>query len=188
LLPEPKVKRLLSHEHFSVDGTLLNAWASMTSLPRLAEIVHSLSHYCCFPLYPNAPGRGTQHAFLEREMIQHVVHSGWLVGKLKRPETPKAPKDWPAIRYVRVQKRIIVWTGKRSGPTGCCASCGDSKSITRDAQPSNQEPRLGTGRSFFLPERPHYNLERRSNGGRVNDARRSEMTRSDEQTARREKA
>jgi transposase len=31
LLAEPKVKRLLSHEHFSVDGTLLDAWASMKS-------------------------------------------------------------------------------------------------------------------------------------------------------------
>jgi transposase len=31
LLTEPRVKRLLSHEHFSVDGTLLDAWASMKS-------------------------------------------------------------------------------------------------------------------------------------------------------------
>lgn len=31
LLTEPKVKRLLSHEHFSVDGTLLKAWASLKS-------------------------------------------------------------------------------------------------------------------------------------------------------------
>jgi transposase len=31
LLAEPKVKRLLSHEHFSVDSTLLKAWASMKS-------------------------------------------------------------------------------------------------------------------------------------------------------------
>src|SRR5215467_15328045 len=31
LLTEPKVNRLLSHEHFSVDGTLLKAWASMKS-------------------------------------------------------------------------------------------------------------------------------------------------------------
>jgi transposase len=31
LLAEPKVKRLLSHQHFSVDGTLLQAWASMKS-------------------------------------------------------------------------------------------------------------------------------------------------------------
>lgn len=31
LVMEPKIKRLLSHEHFSVDGTLLRAWASMKS-------------------------------------------------------------------------------------------------------------------------------------------------------------
>lgn len=31
LLSEPRVKRLLSNEHFSVDGTLIDAWASMKS-------------------------------------------------------------------------------------------------------------------------------------------------------------
>src|SRR5208337_5017173 len=31
LLSDLQVKRLLSHEHFSVDGTLLKAWASMKS-------------------------------------------------------------------------------------------------------------------------------------------------------------
>ena len=34
LLDDPKVKRLLSHEHFTVDGTLLKAWASMKSFRR----------------------------------------------------------------------------------------------------------------------------------------------------------
>src|SRR3954469_13811296 len=31
LLAQPRVKRLLSTEHFSVDGTLIQAWASMKS-------------------------------------------------------------------------------------------------------------------------------------------------------------
>jgi len=31
---DPKVKTLLSDEHFSVDGTLIEAWASMKSLRR----------------------------------------------------------------------------------------------------------------------------------------------------------
>jgi len=31
VLAQPKVKRLLSSEHFSVDGTLIEAWASMKS-------------------------------------------------------------------------------------------------------------------------------------------------------------
>ena len=111
LLAEPKVKPLLSHEHFSIDGTLLNAWASMTSLPRLARDRAQPVALLLLPALSFAPGHGAQHAFLEREMIQHVVYSGCLVGKLKRPETPKAPKapkDWPAIRYARVQKRIIA--------------------------------------------------------------------------------
>ena len=31
MLAQPQVKRLLSSEHFSVDGTLIEAWASMKS-------------------------------------------------------------------------------------------------------------------------------------------------------------
>jgi transposase len=34
LLDDPQVKRLLSHEHFTVDGTLLKAWAGMKSFRR----------------------------------------------------------------------------------------------------------------------------------------------------------
>jgi hypothetical protein len=36
VLAQPRVKRLLSMEHFSVDGTLIEAWASMKSFrPKL---------------------------------------------------------------------------------------------------------------------------------------------------------
>ena len=31
VLAQPRVKRLLSTDHFSVDGTLIEAWASMKS-------------------------------------------------------------------------------------------------------------------------------------------------------------
>ena len=38
VLAHPKVKRLLSSEHFSVDGTMIEAWASMKSVkPRTAQ-------------------------------------------------------------------------------------------------------------------------------------------------------
>ena len=33
VLAQPRVKRLLSSDHFSVDGTLIEAWASMKSFP-----------------------------------------------------------------------------------------------------------------------------------------------------------
>ena len=32
VLSQPKVKKLLSTDHFSVDGTLIEAWASMKSV------------------------------------------------------------------------------------------------------------------------------------------------------------
>src|SRR5438067_1850246 len=34
VMGDPAVKRRLSHEHFSVDGTLIDAWASMKSFRR----------------------------------------------------------------------------------------------------------------------------------------------------------
>src|SRR6476469_9891285 len=38
VLAHPRVKRLLSTDHFSVDGTLIEAWASMTSFrPKLGR-------------------------------------------------------------------------------------------------------------------------------------------------------
>ena len=37
VLAQPRVKRLLSSEHFSVDGTLIEAWASMKSFKPKAE-------------------------------------------------------------------------------------------------------------------------------------------------------
>jgi hypothetical protein len=37
VLHQPRVKRLLSTEHFSVDGTLVDAWASMKSFKPVDE-------------------------------------------------------------------------------------------------------------------------------------------------------
>src|ERR1700732_3407342 len=47
VLAQPKVKRLLSSDHFSVDGTLIEAWASMKSVKPKGE-----------PGEPPAPGGG----------------------------------------------------------------------------------------------------------------------------------
>jgi hypothetical protein len=42
LLAAPEVKPLLSSEHASVDGTLLRAWASHSSLGRIDELDDNL--------------------------------------------------------------------------------------------------------------------------------------------------
>lgn len=75
------------------------------------EIVHGISHYACARLHPKAPGHGPQHAWIERELIEHVVNSGWLEGKLRRPEKPKG--DPKAERHARVLARIIAWERKK---------------------------------------------------------------------------
>ena len=76
------------------------------------EIVHGLSHYCSARLYPNAKGHGPQHAFLEKEMIQYAVNSGWLNGKLKRPGKAEVKSPIQVIRYGRIQKRMAAWEAK----------------------------------------------------------------------------
>jgi hypothetical protein len=74
------------------------------------EIVHGLSHYASARLYPNARGHGSQHASVERDMIEHVVASGWLDGKLRRPE--KAKPDLKTVRHARVLASIRRWETK----------------------------------------------------------------------------
>lgn len=77
------------------------------------ELVHAMSHYCASRLYPRGKPHGAQHAFLEKEMIEHVVNSGWLEGKLKRPEKPQPEIDVKQIRRDRVLRRIEAWEAKR---------------------------------------------------------------------------
>jgi hypothetical protein len=77
------------------------------------SLVHGLSHHCHRRLHPKHKPhdpRGT-HAFIERAMIEHVVNSGWLEGKLKRPE--KETKPLRQVRQSRILTRITLWERKR---------------------------------------------------------------------------
>jgi transposase len=53
VLAQPKVKRLISSDHFSVDGTLLEAWASVKSFRRMDGDDHD----------PDGPGRNAERGF-----------------------------------------------------------------------------------------------------------------------------
>lgn len=79
------------------------------------EIVHSMSHYCANRLYSRkVRGHSSQHAFLEKQMIDKVVSSGWLTGALKRPERPAKPRaDVREVRAARVVARIKKWQARR---------------------------------------------------------------------------
>jgi hypothetical protein len=75
-------------------------------------LVHSLSHRAHSVQFPNVRPHAGSHAFLEREMIAYVVASGWLDGKLKRPE--RAKPDARAVKRERILARIKVWEAKQA--------------------------------------------------------------------------
>lgn len=75
------------------------------------EVVHSISHLVAYMLHPGTKPHSTQHHFIEREMVEHVVRSGWLDGKL-RPK-PKPPVDKRELQRTRVEAGIKRWETKR---------------------------------------------------------------------------
>jgi hypothetical protein len=94
----------------SKNGTIDHGWP---------DIVHLLSHYVHARKYPGHKphdGRGT-HAFVERSMIQYVVESGWLEGKLKRAERPATPaptvEERAAAKLQNLADRIKRWESKQ---------------------------------------------------------------------------
>lgn len=79
------------------------------------DLVHHVSHRCHARLYPGEKAHDEfgRHAFLEKQMIQHVIASGWLDGKLRRDRPAKPKPDVRAIRHQRVVARIEAWESKR---------------------------------------------------------------------------
>jgi hypothetical protein len=63
VLVQPKVKRLLSSDHFSVDGTLIEAWASIKSFRRKDGADND----------PDGPGRNAERGF-RKEKRSNETH------------------------------------------------------------------------------------------------------------------
>lgn len=75
------------------------------------EVVHFVSHAVASRLYGER--HGPRHAFLEREMIAHVVLNGWHLGALKKDEKPKTDIDRKQLGYKRTLDAIKRWDAKR---------------------------------------------------------------------------
>lgn len=60
------------------------------------ELVHAISHLAARRLYGEA--HGPRHAWIERQLIDHVVTNGWLDGKLRRPGKIVVKDSAAAIR------------------------------------------------------------------------------------------
>jgi len=76
-------------------------------------MVHDLSHACFEIMLPEAKPHATGHAYIERQMIEYVVASGWLDGRLQAKARPAKPKpDVRTVRYERVLAGIRRWRSK----------------------------------------------------------------------------
>lgn len=64
VLAQPKVKRLISSDHFSVDGTLLEAWASLKSFRKTDGSDND----------PDGPGRNAERGF-HKEKRSNATHA-----------------------------------------------------------------------------------------------------------------
>jgi hypothetical protein len=74
-----------------------------------SAMVHDIAHWAARKLYRE--GHGPHECFIEHTLAKHVVDSGWLDGKLKRPEKPREPVQ--CVRRRRVLERIAAWERKR---------------------------------------------------------------------------
>jgi hypothetical protein len=90
------------------------------------DLVHDLSHYAHRRLHPNHLPHSHSHAWIEREMIEHVVKSGWLEGKLKRvaKKPPPTADERTAARLVNLDDRIRRWETKRRRAETALAKLG----------------------------------------------------------------
>ena len=52
------------------------------------DLVHEVSHYVHSRRYPGKRGHDIRHEILEREMVDHVVRSGWLDGRFRKAQAP----------------------------------------------------------------------------------------------------
>ncbi len=79
-------------------------------------IVHSMSHRVHSRLHRHSAtfkSHDTRHHFIEKEMVEHVVRSGWLDAKLRRPEKPKVKVDPRRARLERIEAKAKRWEAKQ---------------------------------------------------------------------------
>src|SRR5579872_4588499 len=113
LIGLPEVKRLMSAEHFSVDGTLLKAWASMKSFrPKSQSSVEDPRNGSGAP---PSPGRNGEADFrkTKRSNATHASTTDNATGWWRRPRRPWRPER-PSAR----RRRFSASACPRAQPSG----------------------------------------------------------------------
>ena len=136
LLERPKVRRLLSSEHFSVDGTLIQAWASIKSFQPQDDVsgppddagrngsrdfhrerrrnqTHASTTDPTAKLFRKGPGKEAKLSFMGHLLMEN--RSGLVIGAQLTAATGHAERDAATalIAAVPGRHRITVWADRR---------------------------------------------------------------------------
>ena len=74
----------------------------------LRALIHDLSHYCHQRLHPQDDPHSARQAYLERDLVDYAIKSGFLDGKLARAK-PAQERDVVKERYARIVARRDKW-------------------------------------------------------------------------------
>lgn len=105
LMGAPEVKPLLSNEHFSVDGTLLQAWASYASLSRIDGDEDP-------PPPPSGPGEGFGAAKEGKKRARGDFRGVRLSNETHRSETD--PEALLARKSKAHPAQLSYWASERT--------------------------------------------------------------------------
>jgi hypothetical protein len=79
----------------------------------LREIIHSLAHYAHRRKHPNDAPHSARQAYIERDLVDYAIRSGWLEGKLEpKPKPPAEKPDKVRQRYAAMVKRRDKWAAE----------------------------------------------------------------------------
>jgi hypothetical protein len=111
----PKAFRLTSGNRYSWTQRgvfMVNPDHRSFSFAGWGAMVHDIAHWAARRLYGEA--HGSKECFIEYTLAKHVVSSGWLEGKLRRPEKEAPSKrDLQEARRQRVLANLQRWEAKR---------------------------------------------------------------------------
>ena len=178
VLGQPEVRALLSDEHFSVDGTLIEAWASMKSFKPKAEAATSRRAMRAAGAMPSATstarggattrtprppirtrrlyrkGRGKEAKLCHMGHLLMENRNGLIVDALLTPATGTAERDAAEAMLGRQagRHRATLGADKAYDAAGfVAASAGPERHPAR--RPEHVQPALGDRRSDHAPPR-----------------------------------
>lgn len=144
IVAQPRVAALMSHEHFSVDGTLIQAWASHKSFqPKAEDNTDDITP----PAVPGTPGRNAEQNWRGQKRSNETLGSTTDPdARLARKSDGQASILAYAGRVLMENRSCLVAQVCLTHATGTAER--DAASMLLDRQPTRRRSTLGADRGY----------------------------------------